>query len=456
MIDVQGFTGRLLANGHPEYDAARRVWNGVIDRRPEVIAQCETAHQVAAAVREARRHGLEIAVRGGGHNYAGHAVCDGGMMIHLGAMNAVRVDAAQRRAVVGGGASWAQLDAATQQHGLAAPGGFISHTGVAGLTLGGGVGWLTKHAGLSCDNLVGAEVVTADSRIVRATAEENADLLWGLRGGGGNFGIVTSFEFVLQPVGPIIHMAMLFWALDVGTEALRHARDSIGALPANTTGFIAMGLNAPPAPFVPEQHRGKTGHALLVVGFGSAEEHASAVERVASALPPLFRFGTPMPYVALQQMFDESAFWGQFAYEKSLFLDDLTEGVLSVIAEHVPKKSSPLSFCPTFSLAGAYQTAPADASAFGGRRSAGYLVNLDCAAPVRELYEPDRQWVRSFWEALRPHAKTSANYVNFLVDGDEDVVKTAYGEEKYAKLAALKARYDPENVFHRNVNIKPR
>ena len=230
-----GFSGQALTLDHPDYDRSRAVWNGAIDRKPAVIACCTTAEQVADAIRFARGSGLEIAVRGGGHNYAGHAVCDGGLMIHLGAMNGVAVDPAARRAVCGGGATWADVDAATQQHGLATPGGFISHTGIAGLTLGGGIGWLTKKAGLSCDNLVAAEMVTADSRIVRASKDENPDLFWALRGGGGNFGVVTSFEFALHPVGPLVNLGLFFFGLENGPEALRFARDFIKTLPPEAT-----------------------------------------------------------------------------------------------------------------------------------------------------------------------------------------------------------------------------
>ena len=337
------FGGQVSISGESEYDSGRSVWNGAIDRRPLVIARCASAAQVADAIRFARTTGLEIAVRGGGHSYAGHAVCDGGMMIHLGTMNGVTVDPALRRAVCGGGATWADLDGATQQHGLATTGGFISHTGVGGLTLGGGIGWLTKRAGLACDNLVAAEVVTADSRIVRASRDDNADLFWALRGGGGNFGIVTSFEFALHEVGPMVNIALFFWGLENGSEALRYSRDFIKTLPGNAAGFLAVALSAPPAPFVPEQHRLRPGHALLVAGFASPEEHA-----------PLFELVTPIPYVALQQMFNDSAEWGLLGYERALYLDELSDAAIATIGEHSSRKRSPLSFCPTFAMAGAY------------------------------------------------------------------------------------------------------
>ena len=449
------FAGQALTPGDPGYDKARSIWNGAIDRRPAVIACCSNTEQVVDAIAFARHSGLEIAVRGGGHSYAGNSVCDGGLMLHLGAMNAVQVDPLTRRAVCGGGATWADVDAATQQHGLATPGGFISHTGIGGLTLGGGIGWLGAKAGLSCDNLVGAEMVTADGRVVRASAHENPELFWALRGGGGNFGVVTSFEFALHPVGPMVQLGLFFFGLDNGAQALRFARGYVKTLPAEATGFLAIGMSAPPAPFVPPQHHFVPGHALLVVGFGSAEEHQAAIAPIRAAVTPLFELVTPMPYVALQQLFNSSATWGTFGYEKALYLDELSDAAIDVIGEHVPKKSSPLSFCPTFTLAGAYRK-PADAdSAFGGSRSASYVFNIEAAAPTQALYEADRTWVRNFWDAMRPHATGSGGYVNFMVEADADRVKASYGEAKYLKLARIKAEYDPQNVFHLNANIKP-
>ena len=449
------FGGQALAPGDPAYDTSRAIWNGAIDRKPAVIACCTTARQVADAIRFARAQSLQIAVRGGGHSYAGNSVCDGGLMIHLGAMNSVVVDPVARRAVCGGGATWADVDAATQQHGLATPGGFISHTGIAGLTLGGGIGWLTQKAGLACDNLVAAEVVTADSRIVRASKDDNPDLFWALRGGGGNFGVVTSFEFALHAVGPMVNLGLFFFGLEKGTEALRFARDYIKTLPADATAFLGIGLSAPPAPFVPAEFHFRPGHALLVVGYGSPEEHQAIVAPIRKAVAPLFELVTPMPFVALQQMFNESAVWGSFGYEKALYLDELSDGAIAVIGEHVPKKTSPLSFCPTFTLSGAYLT-PGDAdTAFGGSRSVGYVFNIEGAAPNREMYEADRTWTRNFWEAMRPHATGSGGYVNFLVEADDDRVRATYGEAKYQRLARIKAEYDPANVFNLNGNIKP-
>jgi FAD/FMN-containing dehydrogenase len=449
------FSGQVVTPGDADYDRARTVWNGAIDRKPAVIARCTTAEQVAQALQFARRSGLEVAVRGGGHNYAGHGVCDGGLMIHLGDMKTGTVDPLARRAVCGGGATWADVDAATQQHGLATPGGFISHTGIGGLTLGGGIGWLTRKAGLSCDNLLAAQVVTADGRVVRASATENPELLWALRGGGGNFGVVTSFEFALHPVGPLVNLGLFFFGLENGTQALRFGRDFIPALPEETTGFLAIGLSAPPAPFVPPEYHFRPGHALLVVGFGSPPAHASAIAPIRAALTPLFELVTPIPFVALQQMFNGSATWGTLGYEKALYLDELSDGAIAVIGEHVPKKSSPLSFVPTFTLDGKYRTASDGETAFGGSRSARYVLNIQAAAANRELYETDRTWVRNFWQAMRPHAAGAGTYVNFISEGEDDRIMASYGAEKYARLARLKAQWDPTNVFHLNANIKP-
>ena len=451
------FKGRALIPDDADYDASRKLWNGAIDRKPAIIARCSHADQVADAVRFAREADLEIAIRGGGHNYAGNAACDDGMMIHLGDMKSVAVDAAGRRVTCGGGATWGDVDAATQEHALATPGGFISHTGVAGLALGGGVGWLTKLAGLSCDNLLAAEVVTADGRIVRASPKENDDLFWALTGGGGNFGVVTSFEFALHPVGPIVQLGLFFVDVAGGEPALKFTRNYIGELPENTTCFIGVGLNAPPEPFVPEEHRFKLGYAVIVVGYGSPEAHAKVVGPLRNAIKPIFELVTPIPFVALQQMFNNSALWGTHAYEKALYLDTLSDPAVAVIGEHVPRKKSPISFAPTFTLDGKYRAKSDADTAFGGSRSGRFVFNIAAHTPpdAPEMYEADRTWVRNFWEALRPLAMGSGGYVNFMADVDEDRVRAAYGPAKYSRLAGIKRRWDPDNAFHLNANIKP-
>jgi FAD binding domain-containing protein/berberine-like enzyme len=448
------FDGDVLTADDPAYEEARRVWNGDIDRRPALILRCATPEQVAQAIEIARRDGIELSVRGGGHNFAGSAVRDDALMIDLSPLDAVSVDPDARRARVAGGATWAALDGATQAHGLAVTGGFISHTGVGGLTLGGGMGWLTRKAGLTIDSLVSAEVVLADGRIVRASADEHPDLFWALRGGGGNFGVVTEFEFALHEVGPLAQLGLLFWPTEQGVEALRLSRDVVAALPEGVGALIA-GLSAPPAPFVPEEHHLRPGFALLISSWGSPEEHAELVAPVRDALPPLFELVTPIPYAELQKMFDEGNAWGMHAYEKALYLDELSDDAIDVFVEHLPRKASPLSFVPVFPLGGAYAEHDDDETAFGGSRAARFAFNMAAVCPAPELLTADRQWVRTFWEAMRPHASGAGSYVNFMADIEEDRVQAAYGAAKYERLAEIKAEYDPDNVFHLNANIKP-
>ena len=446
--------GTVAVPGDAGYDPAALVWNGAIERRPSVIASCTSTADVVAALAYAQANGLEVSVRGGGHNYAGMALSDGGLTIDLGPMRSVVVDPAARRAVCGGGATWATLDAATQEHGLAVPGGFISTTGVGGLTLGGGFGWLSRVAGLTIDNLLGAEVVTADGRVLRASAEENADLFWALRGGGGNFGVVTSFEFALHPVGPMVHLGMFFFASESGGEMYRFARDFMRDLP-DECGCLLAGMNVPPAPFAPEHLHFTPAYVLGVVGFGDAESHADQIAPVRSALTPLFELVTPIPYVALQQMFDESAAWGMLAYQKAIYLEELTDGAIDVITRHLPQKRSPMSLVPIFVLGGRYGREDEDATAFGGSRRLRYLINIDAAATDPDVLASDRDWARALWSDLIPHSAGVGSYVNFMNEYEEDRVRASYGQAKYARLAAIKAIYDPNNVFRLNANIVP-
>jgi len=452
---LQGtMSGTVSLPGDAGYDTACSIWNGVIDRRPAVVASCATSGDVAAALAFARDEALEVSVRGGGHNYAGFALSQDGLMIDLTPMKSIVVDAPGRRVTCGGGTTWGELDAATQEHGLAVPGGFISTTGVAGLTLGGGFGWLSRLAGLTADNLLAAEVVTADGRVIRATSDENPDLFWALRGGGGNFGVVTSFEFGLTPVGPLIHLGMFLYAPEQGGDVFRFAREYVEQLPDECGVFLA-GLSAPPAPFVPEEHHLAPVYAFIIVGFGDADTHAGLIEPVRQAVTPLVELVTPMPYTALQQMFNESAPWGILAYEKAVYLDELSDAAIEVILEQQPKKTFPLSFLPIFVLGGAYGRVGEDAPAFGGSRSHTYIVNIAAAASTPELYEIEREWVRTFWSALSPHAVGVGSYVNFMTEPDEDRVRAAYGPHKYERLAQIKAQYDPDNAFHLNANIRP-
>jgi FAD/FMN-containing dehydrogenase len=447
------FAGQVLASGDADYDQARSVWNGDIDRRPAAIARCATPEQVAAAVNFARQNEIELSVRGGGHNFAGTAVADGALMVDLSAMRDVSVDASARRARVAGGATWAELDGATQAHGLAVTGGFISHTGVGGLTLGGGFGWLTRKVGTSSDNLLAAQVVAADGRILDVSADNEPDLFWAIRGGGGNFGVVTSFDFQLHEIGPMVNLALFFFGVDQGGEALRYAREYVKTAPASVAPFIG-GMSAPPAPFVPEQYQLMPGFGIMVVGWGSPEEHAAAIAPIRDAVTPTFEFVTPIPYGELQKMFDEGNPWGILAYEKALYLDELSDGAIDVFTEFLPKKASPMSFCPVFPLGGRYAEVDDDATAFGGSRDAQFIFNMAAICPTPELFAADRPWVRSFYEALLPYATGTGSYVNFINDDAEGRVQASYGA-KYERLARIKAAYDPDNLFHLNVNITP-
>ncbi len=447
--------GPVLGPGEPGFEDARRVWNADIDRRPAMIAQCTSAGDVATAIRFARQSQLEISVRGGAHNSAGTAVCDGGLMLDLRLLNEVTVDPGARRARVGGGALLADVDAATQAHGLAVPAGLISHTGVGGLTLGGGMGWLTRKFGLTIDSLASAEVVTAAGQVLRVSGGEHPDLFWAIRGGGGNFGVVTSFEFRLHEVGPVVDFGLFFWSLDQGPQALRVAREIVSAMPADVNAVIGA-INAPPAPFVPPEQHFAPGYALLLTGFGTSQEHARIVTQVRDRVPPRFELVTAMPYVELQQLLDEANAWGSCSYEKGLYLEELTDPVIDVVTGHLPGKPSPMSMVLFYRLDGAYSRAGDGDTAFSGGRSPRYGAFIVGSAPDGARLAADRRWVRGLSEALQPHAiGTGGGYLNGTSDYSADRVRASYGAAKYERLAAIKAEYDPENVFHLNANIVP-
>jgi FAD binding domain/Berberine and berberine like len=447
--------GPVIAPGDPDFDDGRRVWNAGIDRHPSVIARCASAADVVEAIGLGREHQLEISVRGGAHNTAGTAVCDDGVMIDLSLLNSVTVDPGAQRARVGGGALLGDLDAATLAHGLAVPAGLISHTGVGGLTLGGGMGWLTRQFGLSIDNLAAADVVTADGRVLRAAEDEHPDLFWAIRGGGGNFGVVTSFEFRLHELDPMVQFGLFFWSIDQGAEGLQLASEITAAMPPGINAVIGA-LNAPPAPFVPQQYHFVPGYALLLTGFGAAEEHEKLVAEIRRKVPPLFDLVTPMPYLELQKMLDGANAWGSHCYEKGTYVEDLSGEVIEVITEQVPGKNSPMSLMLLYRLDGAYSQVGDDETAFSGGRSPRYGTFIVGVAPDAGLLTADRRWVRDFWSALRPHAIGSGDgYVNGTADYQNDRVRGSYGAAKYERLARIKAEYDPGNVFHVNANIAP-
>jgi FAD/FMN-containing dehydrogenase len=446
------FRGELIRAGDTQYDAARAIWNGAIDRHPGLIARCTGTADVRAAVRFARERDLLVAVRGGGHNVAGTAVCDGGLVIDLSPMKGVRVDPARQTARAEAGLLWGEFDRETQAFGLAAPGGIVSHTGIAGLTLGGGLGWLMRRCGLAADNVLSADVITADGEFLRASAEEHADLFWGLRGGGGNFGVVTSFEYRLHPVGPIVLAGVMLYPAAKAREVLGFYRDFIGTTPDELT-TVAVLRMAPPAPFLPPSVHGQP-----VVVIGAC--YAGSVDEGERAVAPLRKFGEPMvdlirptPYVSHQSLFDPGVPHGLGYYWKSEYVPSLSDALIETLAERAWGLPTPESYTIIFHLGGAVSRQDPEGSAFEDRRAA-HAVNIDAvwSEPARE--SACVAWTRELWEAVRPFS-TGRVYVNFLGDEGQDRVRAAYGEAKYERLRAVKRKYDPSNFFRMNQNIRP-
>jgi FAD/FMN-containing dehydrogenase len=450
--DLRGrFRGALLRPGEEGYDEARRIWNGAIDRHPALIARCAGADDVAEAVRFAREHELAISVRGGGHAVAGHAVCDGGLMIDLSLMKAVSVDPAARTARAAGGMLWSELDKATQRHGLATTGGIISHTGVAGLTLGGGLGHLMRRHGLTVDNLRAADLVTADGEHLRVDAESEPELLWGLRGGGGNFGIATSLEYDLHPVGPIVLGGPVFWPLSQGREVLRFLRDFAPTAPDELGISLVLRL-APPMPFLDPGDYGKPVVGLLLAWCGDVAAGMEAIAPLTSIGTPLASVVRPIPYLALQSMLDGSAPHGNHYYWKSHRVPDLSDAAIDALIERVEHLPSPYSQISGWAVGGAVSRVDPGATAVG-RREVGFEVNLNAVwTPADPDGDRHVAWVREGWDALLPHS--AGVYANFVSDEGAAGVRAAYGD-RLERLTALKDRYDPANVFRMNANIPP-
>ncbi len=451
---ARSFAGELLQPGDGGFDDARLVWNGIHDRHPALIARCTTPDDVVAAVNFARTHDLEVAVRGGAHSAPGYATCDDGIVIDLSPMNKVEVDPAAQTARAEAGTTWGEFDAATQEHGLAVTGGRFSTTGIAGLTLGSGSGWLERKCGLTADNLLSAEIVTAAGERVTASPDENPDLFWGIRGGSGNFGIVTSFHYRLHEVGPMVYGGMLLATPDRARDTLAFMRDYMAEAPDDLGGGVAF-VNAPPAPFVPAELQHQPVVGVIVCWTGSPEEGERVVAPIRNVMKPVVDVVQPMPYTALQSMLDDGGPKGIRGYFKAEFLEDLDDDVIAKLVQHGGERPGPLVQLLMEPMGGAISRVGEDDTALG-RRDVPW-----CYHALAMWMEPDQEsadahvaWARGLADDLKPHA-TEGVYLNYISDEGEERVRSTYGPAKYDRLVALKDRYDPDNMFHLNQNIRP-
>ena len=448
------FAGELLRPGDEGYDEARAVWNGMFDRHPALVARCTCTEDVAAAVSHARESGLTIAVRGGGHSASGFGTCDDGVVIDLSPMHAVEVDPATATCRAGGGTTWGQFDAATQEHGLAVTGGRFSTTGVAGLTLGSGSGWLERRCGLTADNLIAVEVVLADGRVVTASEQENADLFWAVRGGSGNFGIVTRFDLRLHQIGPIVYGGLMACHPDRAGDILHCFRELMPTAPDDLGAAIAF-ISAPPEPFVPEEARGMPMVGIVICWTGDHAEGERVIAPLREAAQPLIDLVQPMPYAAVQSMLDGGGPKGINAYMKAEFLDELTDEACDKLIRWGMSRPGPMVQLLVEPLGGAITRLDDDATALG-RRDAMW-----CYHALSLWMEPDEEtaaahlaWAKDLAADLAPHCREGV-YLNFTSDAGEDRVRSSYGDAKYARLQAIKAKYDPDNLFRLNQNIRP-
>jgi FAD/FMN-containing dehydrogenase len=448
----EGFTGQVLVAGQPGYEEARSVFNAVYDRHPALIARCASTADVVNAVEVARERGLLVAVRGGGHSLSGLSTCDEGIVIDLGGLKSIAVDPERRTASAGGGALWGELDAAAQAHGLHTPGGRVTTTGVAGFTTGGGYGWTSCKHGLACDNLISAEVVLADGTVVRASEQEHPDLFWGIRGGGGNFGVVTEFEFRLHPLGPTVLAGLTMFPIERATEVVRGWRDIADGAPDELATACVL-ITAPPEPFVPPELQGRPVVGIAALYAGDADQGAAVVQPLKD-LGPVVDHIAEMPYTAFQAALDPLAPWGVRSYCRGEYMRELRDDAIdSFLADGIglTARGAPLTQMIIFRVGQAIAAVPDHATAFS-HRDAGYILH-----PIVTWNEPrdDEEMIaagRAFAAAMRPYS-TGASYLNFTLEGDR--VRDAYGEQKYARLQALKDRYDPGNLFRLNQNIRP-
>ncbi|GAC1330275.1 MAG: FAD-binding oxidoreductase [Chloroflexota bacterium] len=448
-----GLRGELIQPDDAAYDATRHVWNGMVDKHPRLIVRCAGVADVMRAVTFARDNALLVAVRGGGHHMAGLSSCDDGLVIDLSRLDGIRIDPARQTARVEGGALLGNLDHEAQAFGLATTAGMVSHTGVGGLTLGGGMGWLMRKYGLSIDNLLSVDIVTADGQLRTASGTENQDLFWGVRGGGGNFGIVTSFEFQLHLVGPMVVGGLALYPGERAGEVLRFFRDFVASAP-DELGLVGVFLSAPPAPFIPEPLHHAPMIAIGVCYAGPIEEGMQAVAPIAQQLgEPTVNLIGPMPYEVLQQMIDPGNPHGWHYYAKGLQVAELTDDVINVLVEVGDSRTSPTSIIPIFVAGGAVSRVGPEETAFA-HRDARFV--LDCIAVWQDPAEAERHiaWSRRSFDALLPYAAPGV-YVNFVGNGGEDRTKAAYPPATYERLVALKNKYDPGNLFQLNHNIRP-
>jgi FAD/FMN-containing dehydrogenase len=442
--------GEIVLPGDPNYNEVREIWNAMIDRQPAVIIQCAEADDVPHAISYARDNGLEISIRGGGHNIAGSALCNNGLMIDFSNMTAVKVDAQKRRAYVEPGATLGDFDKAIQAHGLATPVGINSTTGIAGLTLGGGFGWLTRKYGMTIDNLISAEMVTADGRKIQVSEGENTDLFWAIRGGGGNFGVITQFEFSLHPVGPEILAGLIVFPINQAKQVLQKYREFVKSAPEELSIWVVL-RKAPPLPFLPVAVHGKEVVVLAIFYAGDTAKGEMLID-------PLRSFGDAygehigtQPYVQWQQAFDPLLTPGARNYWKSHNFKELSDGALDTIIEFVGKIPSPQ--CEIFLglIAGAANRVSSNAMAYG-HRDAKFVLNVHGRWDDAAQDEIGVAWAREFFKASAPYASAGV-YVNFMTEDESDRVAAAYGEN-YARLKQVKKKYDPKNIFHNNQNIK--
>ncbi|HLC28044.1 MAG TPA: FAD-binding oxidoreductase [Dehalococcoidia bacterium] len=447
---AQGFRGRLLRPGDSGYDAARTIFNAMIDRRPALIAQPTDTSDVASAVNFARENGLLVSVKGGGHAASGHAVCDDGLMINLSLMKAITVDRPSRIAVAEAGVTWGEFDAATQEHGLAVTGGRVPSTGIAGLTLGSGSGWLERKLGYTVDNMIGAEVVTADGDVLRASEKENPELFWGLRGGGGNYGIVTKFEYRLHPIGPIIFGGMLIFPRPRAAEVIKAYREFIEVAPDDVGGAIAL-LCAPPEPFVPEPMHGMPILAVVVCYTGRPEDAEQAIKPILD-LGPVMNMTQPMPYVELQRMIEGGNQPGFQNYWKADMYAELPDEAIDTLAAVTAEPISTMTAIIVQPIGGAVHRVPDDATAMGWRSAKWALHILGMWDDPAEN-EKQIAWVRNVAAALQPFAQ-KGTYLNYLMDEGQRRVEESFGPT-FQRMVALKNKYDPTNFFRLNQNIEP-